>query len=174
MREAIDWGIQRVLNLVQPFMTPETRSIILSGGFGNSERLFRALRSEYENFNVNVLRTRAPNGRTCLAVTHGALYRHEQIELLGVPTRYCYFMVQNMEFDADVHLDAVRDPSLVIHDDQFGQGDIVEDRIVLLAEKGEVSADQKQITRCKLSEWYSNAEKPMIGARLCWAKENVS
>ncbi|KAF7194523.1 hypothetical protein HII31_04029 [Pseudocercospora fuligena] len=173
--DIIKQGIKEVLSLIDKHFDPlRTSTVILSGGFGHSPALIDAVEKKYSSDRVRVETTKAPNGQSCLPVTHGALYRHDRIDMLGIPSRYCFFNVDNWDFDPEKHPDAAEDSSLQL-DSQIGDKKVVADRTCVLIPKDQVTKDGDIFKASVWTQWRSGSstELPVVWARIFWTEKDI-
>lgn len=170
--ECIDRGIKKVTHLIDELMDKETKVIILSGGFGTSKELRTRLEARYKNAGVRVMPVETLPGQAYLPVAHGALLRHEKIELGALPSGFSYFTTQDYPYDPAVHLDIEQSPSRVQQSNWNNQRE-APNRITNLLETTDTQTNGTMIEKSAFSYWMMLPEDLKISADIYWSKKDL-
>lgn len=175
VKECIDRGIAKVIQLTGELMDKDVSIIVVSGGFGTSHLLKDALKHQYPG--VHILEAELPTGQLTLPVAHGALLRHEKVELGALPAGYSYFIVQDNYYDENVHLDAVANPKLrheSVWKKKGSKVEVVLSRVTNLLSTTDVLPDnQSSVHANAFSYWSMLPGDLSITTDIYWSKEDL-
>lgn len=113
MRSFFDPLIDRIISLISRKMTIDTKVVYIPGGFGRSEYLLERLRAEFDppDSSTTIRKIKIWQGVRCQGEAYdpictGALLRHNNIAIRGIPARYAFGVAQVEQYDYRLHHNA--------------------------------------------------------------------
>jgi len=98
--------LEEIARHIDTQLRPNTKLILVPGGFGHSEYLLEYLQQRYGSEDLKIVGQANPAMGAYQPVSHGALLRYKDILTDGVPSKEFSGIAQVEVYDKDIHHDA--------------------------------------------------------------------